>query len=213
LKTIAAIFAHPDDSEIWAGGTLAKHIDLGFQVNSYTFYQLTPIRRIECQNAASIIGSNCFFCPTNPYSQPDLSLFYQSLVTIPDIILTHWEYDTHIEHQNIFRLCVGLIHIIAREKRKDISLLMSSTYNMLGRNLIFTPEIIFDVSKEYKTKLKSISVYKSQKPQNILEDMKNQNKIFGNWIKKGFGEGFVEYPLFGRKRSLNRISLDEFVTF
>jgi LmbE family N-acetylglucosaminyl deacetylase len=206
MKNIVAIFAHPDDAEIWAGGTLKKHIDLGDRVKSYIFYEVNEIRKLESEKAQSLLGLDAEFFVTLPYQKPNFEEFIKKFEDVPDIILTHWENDTHIEHQQIFKLSLLLAHYFKRYYKKTPCLLMASTYANQGANSFFNPTIIIDIANQMDIKIEAILCHKSQKPDTILNDIESQNRILGNQIKTKFAEGFIEYPLFGVKRSALRNS-------
>jgi len=201
MKSIAAIFAHPDDAEIWAGGTLKKHVDLNYNVKSYMFYELSQIRCAESEEALNFLSISASLCRTESYKPPKFSLFKKLIHPLPDIIITHWESDSHIEHKLIFDLSLLFAHHMKRYYKKTPLLLMSSTYNLLGTTGMFQPSIIMDISEQMQTKEKAIKCHKSQNPNRILNDVRAQNTIFGLQIKRKYGEGFIEYPLFGTKNT------------
>jgi LmbE family N-acetylglucosaminyl deacetylase len=117
-KRIAAIGAHFDDIELACGGTLAKAVSEGHQVrviimsdSSYTSLdgrtgRSADVARTEGLRAARILGIDdlCVFSfPT--LSVPDgaasvAALERQFAEFAPDVVFTHWTFDTHQDHRN-----------------------------------------------------------------------------------------------------------------
>jgi len=206
---IAVFFAHPDDAEIWAGGTLKKHVDLGDKVTSYMFHELNDIRIAESKQALSILGIRGEYHNTQPYQQPNFENLLKCIEVMPDVVITHWEKDTHIEHQLVFRLSLMLAHFAKRYHKKTPCLLMTSTYGGQGIDTLFSPTIIVDITNEIQSKREAILCHVSQRPENILNDIESQNRILGSQVKTQFAEGFIEYPLFGFKRTALRSNLGD----
>ncbi|NVO12331.1 MAG: PIG-L family deacetylase [Bacteroidales bacterium] len=213
---IYAIFAHPDDCELWAGGTLWKHVKIGDIVKTFIFYDITEQRKSESITSLDTLGIECSFCQTEPFMTPNIYSFLNKRIEVPDIIITHWNYDSHIEHKSIFNLAIELIHYWNRNKIRNNNgtypiLLMGSTYFLLGENKMFQPNIIIDITTEFKDKINAIKFHKSQKVDLLISDVRSQNILFGNSIQREFAEGFLEYPTFGRFFSANRENLKELI--
>ena len=112
-KVIVAIGAHLDDIELAAGGTLAKAIREGHDVHmivmsqsGYTDYNGKVMRTDETamqegRNAARILG--CKDLDILDFSNKDIAYDSKTVEAIekriniikPDIIFTHWPFDTH----------------------------------------------------------------------------------------------------------------------
>ena len=208
---ITALFAHPDDCELWAGGTLKKHIDNGDEVNTCMFYELSIKRLEESRQALSMLEIPSLAVETPAFCIPDFRNFYDKYMFEPDIIITHWEYDTHLEHKLIFNFSLNYAHYLKRYKKKTPVFLMASTYNLVGSGLSFTPSIIVNISDQWESKKEAIMMHKSQKPELLLKDIESQNAIFGNQIKRQMAEGFIEYPLYGRRITTRRENLSDFL--
>lgn len=214
---IYSFFAHPDDCELWAGGTLTQHFNNGDEVKSFVFYDISNQRRKESSNALESLGISPFFHPQENSSLPDITLFLDEFsIEVPDVILTHWNFDSHIEHRNIFNFSTMLVHYWNRNQYKNRNgkypiLLMSSTYFMLGENKEFQPTIIIDITDVFDQKVKAIRMHKSQKPDLLIRDITSQNCLLGNRIGYKFAEGFTEYPLFGKNKSLKRQNFNDLI--
>lgn len=211
MKTIVALFSHPDDCELWAGGILKKHVDIGDKVIPCFFHQLKKERKEESIKALSILGMKPVFIDTNSYEIPDFNVFIKIIDFLPDVIISHWEYDTHLEHKLIFQHSYKYAHYLKRLKKHTPLFLMASTYFQIGSNQNFIPTIIFDITEYIDQKIEAIKCHVTQNSEFLINDVITQNKLLGGQVKVGFAEGFIEYPLFGFKRSMLRRDLNSLI--
>lgn len=210
MKTIFAIFSHPDDCELWAGGILKKHIDMGDAVRVFFFHQLTDKRIGESRRALAVLGLIPVFIPTPDYGLPSFEAFISLTGNeAPDIVISHWDDDTHLEHRLIFEHTLHYVHYLKRYRKVTPIFLMASTYFMSGRHLDFRPSLIFDISPYIELKIEAINCHVSQKPDFLLDDIVSQNRILGKQVRVPYAEGFMEYPLFGFNRTALRNDLND----
>lgn len=210
MKTIFAIFSHPDDCELWTAGILKKHIDMGDTVRVFFFHQLTDKRIEESRRALAILGMSPVFIYTPDYGLPDFEKFISLTKNeIPDIIISHWDDDTHLEHRLIFEHTLHYAHYLKRYRKFTPLFLMASTYFMSGRHKNFRPSVIFDISSNIEQKIEAIKCHVSQKPAFLLDDIMSQNRILGKQVGVAYAEGLMEYPLFGFKRTALRNDLND----
>jgi N-acetylglucosamine malate deacetylase 1 len=119
---VLALFAHPDDAEFLAAGTLALLAERGAKVSIVTMTagdcgstilpaaKITRIRRREAASAARLIGAD-YFCLT----EKDLEIFYdrrtlRKVMEImrraePSLVFTHSPNDYMSDHEMTSRLC------------------------------------------------------------------------------------------------------------
>lgn len=171
---IMAIGAHLDDIEIACGGTLAKAVDRGHAVkmlvlskSAYVHYQGRSIRTEniavkEAQLAASILGIKeleILEYPTKdiPYDSQVVESINARLDDYrPDLIITHWPFDTHKSHQN-----TSLSTMAAA--RYYNSIIMFEPFPPGGRSYVpFRPQLYVDITPYIGEKLKSIEAHKSE---------------------------------------------------
>jgi len=206
---VAALFAHPDDLDLWAGGTILRHLERGDRVTSVLFYQCGPGRLEEMRAARSFIPVADIVCATGEYEPIRGDATAALVADVPDVVLTHWNGDAHAEHQMAFAHAHMLCQLAKRHQRKTPLLLMSSTYFLRGVGSGFEPQIIVDITPVIDRKVQAIRCYKSQHPERLLADVISQNRIMGGRVGVEYAEGFIEYPLFGLTRSLLRCSLSD----
>lgn len=206
---ILTLLAHPDDAELWAGGTLCKHKRRGDDVICMTFFEHSKRRIAECRNAALELGlSEPRFLTTPAYTMPTTDIVLTELGgRVPDVVLTHWHQDSHQEHRLCCELSLTLTHHWKRYVKKTPLLLMCSTYFMRGLES-FDPDVIVDIDEMAEAKEKAVHAYASQKVVQLLSDVDAQAALLGARIGCRRAEGFIEYPLFGRTRMRARSYLD-----
>ena len=171
---IIAIGAHLDDIELACGGTIARAIDNGHQVrmvvlseSDYTNYKGQVLRTRdealrEGRKAAEVLGVQDLHVLDNPTKD----IPYHSVVVeqieeqiddfAPDLIFTHWAFDTHQAHQG-----VALSTISAA--RRHPSILMYEPISPSGRSYVgYRPQLYVDVSGSIHRKLDSLRAHLSQ---------------------------------------------------
>ncbi|MBO9542507.1 PIG-L family deacetylase [bacterium] len=168
---IIAIGAHLDDIELACGGTLAKAIAKGHDVrmvvlssSEYTNYKGDVLRTRETalkegHNAAQILGVDDLVVMNNPTK--DIP-YHSSVVEQiegqiddfqPDLVFTHWAFDTHQAHQG-----VALSSISAA--RRHPSILMYEPISPSGRSYVgFRPQLYIDISCSIDKKLSSLMAH------------------------------------------------------
>jgi N-acetylglucosamine malate deacetylase 1 len=209
---IVGLFAHPDDAELWCGGTLHLHSCAGDAVRVLAFHCLSPERQAEARAGAQILGIDVGFLPAAEYEPPDaLSTFNVLAVDPPDVVITHWMHDTHIEHRKVFAHALESVHRLKRHMKKTPLMLMTSTYFAMGSQGTFEPNVVCDISAVMDIKRAAIMAHTSQRPEALLDDVLTQNRLWGSRIAARYGEGFLEYPLFGFRHTTRRASLHDLV--
>ena len=118
---VLAIVAHPDDADIFCGGTLAKHADRGDEVavvhltrGEYGGFDATEdevaaVREREAAASAEKLGAEVGFLDfldgRITYSLDDrLAIVDLVREYEPDVILTHYREDMHPDHRAASRL-------------------------------------------------------------------------------------------------------------
>ena len=219
-ETVDIIFfgAHPDDVELSAGGTAAKCVKDGLRIGivDLTRGEMgtrgTPqTRKKEAQAAARVLGATfrqqLDFQDGNLQTgrEQELEIIELLRVRRPQLVIAPWPDDRHPDHTRTGRIVTeasfyaGLksLKTGAPEHRPQTVL-----YYM--QNYMVPPSFVVDVTKTWKTKMRSIAAYKSQfydpnskEPKTFISDPKFLEMIdargrhFGALIGRSYGEAFV----------------------
>ena len=162
---ILAIGAHGDDIELACGGTLAKAVNQGHEVtmvivtgtgftdNKGKVIRTSEIAEQEVKDAANVLGvSNLHILRYQDASVPysvdlinDLDDIIENIK--PDIIFTHFVFDTHQDH-------IRTAYSTISAARNQNTILLYEPVNPSGQGYVpFRPQVYVDISDfiDYKT--------------------------------------------------------------
>jgi N-acetylglucosamine malate deacetylase 1 len=214
---ILAFGAHPDDVELFAGGTMAKMASLGYATGIVDMSRGelgtrgTPVlRKQEAAKAAGILGvkirENLGFADGDVTVTSGARLKVIRLLRKyrPTIVLTHYWDDRHPDHANTSRLVAEAVHHsglakikTGQERYRPRTLL----FFKLPTNLV--PGFVVDVSDFVEQRTAAIAAYRSQlfdpssqEPSttlshpDFLTHVENIHAFYGTLIGKRKGEAF-----------------------
>jgi len=194
---ILVLAAHPDDTELGCGGTVAKHIHDGYSVGivDFTRGELgtrgTPeIRAAEAADAARILGVSVRdnlglrdgFFQNDPDHQ--LSVIRAIRKYRPSIVLANAVYDRHVDHGKGASLAhdasflSGLVKIETRDENGELqdAWRPKVVYHYI-QSYFLKPDFVVDISDFWDVKMKSVRAFKSQfhdpesnEPQTFISD-------------------------------------------
>ncbi|MGF7185106.1 bacillithiol biosynthesis deacetylase BshB1 [Desulfitispora alkaliphila] len=215
---ILAIGAHPDDVEIGMGGTIAKHVELGYKVGLLDLTRgemgtngSIEIRSSEGKKAMEILG--CVFRLN--LELPDggvvctkenvLKLVRVLRFTKPTLVFApYWE-DKHPDHVACSKLLDEAVFISSLKKfLPDVPPHKPKTACYYLINPMVQPSFVVDVTEYYDTKVKAVLAHDSQfftKGQSVStelnfndgypEKLNIRDRYFGLQIHNTYGEGFI----------------------
>ena len=178
---ILVLAAHPDDAELGCGGTIAKHVALGYKVGIVDFTQgelgtrgTIQTRAQEAAAAAEILGISVrenlklrdgFFRHTDD----ELLSVVQAIRHFqPEIVLSNAITDRHPDHgkgaalANEACFLSGLAKIeTLRAGKAQSAWRPKHLYHYIQSQLIM-PDFVVDISAEWERKMQSIKAYKTQ---------------------------------------------------
>ena len=171
---IIAIGAHLDDLELACGGTLAKAVKKRHDVrmvvmskSDYTHYSGNYGREAQAaisegEMAAKILGVKeleVYDFPTKdiPNNSQVVEVLNKEFDNYqPDLIITHWQFDTHKSHMN-----TALTTIAAG--RYYNSIIMFEPFPPAGRSYAaFRPQLYIDITDTIELKMKALAAHKSE---------------------------------------------------
>ncbi len=185
-KRILVVAAHPDDEIIGCGGTIARLTKEDHEV--YTLIlgegitsrdkkrdiqkrkQDLDLLKDQAKKANSLIGvKNIFFFdfPDNLFDSLSLLEFIKVVEQIknkiqPDIIFTHYHHDLNIDHQVTYSAVITATRPVPTEPVKEIYSFKVFSSTEWGYPTDFSPDVFFDITKTFSTKLKAMNAYKSE---------------------------------------------------
>ena len=210
--------AHPDDVELSCGGTAAKLVKDGLRIGivDLTRGEMgtrgTPqTRKREAANAAKILGAT--FRQQLDFQDGNLQTGREQELEIiailrerrPQLVVAPYPDDRHPDHTRTGRIVTeASFYAGLRALETDLPAHRPQTVLYYMQNYMVTPSFIVDVSRHWKTKMRSVAAYKSQfhdpnskEPQTFISDPKFLEMIdargrhFGALINTRYGEAFV----------------------
>jgi LmbE family N-acetylglucosaminyl deacetylase len=203
---ILVVGAHADDIELACGGTISRAIKSGHKVLCLytTKSEFTDkngkVERTretveeELKVAMKLLGVGNNYIELDfstkdvPYNSELISQIDKVIESFnPDIIFTHWIFDTHQAHRNTSQATISA----ARNKQ---TILMFEPFPPSGRSYMpFNPKVYIDISDNIKDKIKAIKAHKSQVKKygkDWFESIEGRARIRGYENKCKYAETF-----------------------
>lgn len=176
--------AHPDDGEIFAGGTMCALRAAGADVTLViatdgslsagppTNDELAARRKIEATAAAKALDVKLEFLG---FRDGYLSMASEAMSAVnavlereyPDLVITHHPQDTHRDHREISRL------VTARIRETQRYMYLEPIYGTAA-----APNIVLDTSAHWQTKLAAVREHKSQNlERDVIPGVETWNKF------------------------------------
>lgn len=218
--TVDVIFfgAHPDDIELSAGGTIAKFVKDGLRVGMVDLTRGemgtrgTPqTRKKEAANAAKALGAA--FREQLDFQDGNLQTGREQELEIirvlrqrrPSVVFAPWPDDRHPDHTRTGRIVTeASFYAGLKSLKTDLPEHRPQTVIYYMQNYMVPPSFVVDVTRHWKTKMKSVAAYTSQffdpnskEPKTFISDPKFLDMIdargrhFGALIHVAYGEAFI----------------------
>ncbi len=214
---ILAFGAHPDDVELFAGGTIAKMGAFGHAAGIVDMTRgelgtrgTAALRRREAAEAARILGlavrENLGLSDGDVRSTPQARLKVIRMLRKyrPHVVLTHYWDDRHPDHVNTSRLVAEAVH------HSGLAKIKTGQERYRPRTLLFfklppdvPPSFIVDVSEYAEQRSRAIAAHSSQlfnpssrepstnlSQPDFLLHIENLHSYYGTLIGKMKGEAF-----------------------
>jgi len=209
MMRLMAVMAHPDDAEIWCGGTLILHAEMGDAVRICTLsYTRESVRGKEALEGARRMGCEVEFLGLEDIAVRDTDNAVDQLKRSidsfrPDTIITNWYDDFHPDHEATFRILRrAILRCFWINTMDNIQLypriFCCDTYNSLGLHGPFNPDNFVDVTQIWEKKIAVINAHESQPVGFFLDMIDRQCLAHGKSAGTKRAEGFLYLPLFGR---------------
>lgn len=225
---ILAFAAHPDDVELAASGTLLAHIAMGKKVGivDLTRGELgtrgsAELRDKEAAESSKILGLEVrenlsmrdgFFVKDEAHLLKVIEMIRKYK---PEIVLANSEFDRHIDHGRgadlVHDACFlsGLRKIQTSHQNTEQEAWRPKAVYHYIQDYYTKPDVIFDITPYYETKMKSVAAFSSQffsinsdepetpiSSENFWKFLDARARQFGRLINTTYGEGFtVKRPI------------------
>jgi len=178
---ILVIAAHPDDAELGCGGTIAKHVSLGYKVGVVDLTQgelgtrgTIQTRKKEASDSAQILGlavrENLKM--RDGFFQNDEAHQLQLIQAIrkyqPEIVLANAIRDRHPDHSKGAELAFHSCFLsgLAKVETEENGIAQQPwrpkhVYHFIQSELI-VPDFIVDISSHWQAKMDSVKAFKTQ---------------------------------------------------
>ena len=182
-KSIAAIFAHPDDEILACGASLAKHASNGAKIRILLLATGLAARGPmvksaidelcdQARRAAEVIGTADVTFGDFPDNRMDSVPLLDVVQVIeaflgdatPDILYTHHEADLNIDHQIVHRAVLTACRPVPNKGPHEIRSgeINSSTEWNASFGRVFSPNIFETVSDTIDRKVKALECYEGE---------------------------------------------------
>jgi LmbE family N-acetylglucosaminyl deacetylase len=207
---IIAIMAHPDDAEIWAGGTIAKHVRRGDEALIVCMSAAeASMRGEEAKKGAAVLGALVTFMGITDgqvRDTPETCERIKAMLTsvTPDILITHWLDDGHADHAATAAVVQRVLPFVMAEIGKPVRVWACDTYFSMGPRGPFVPDVYVDVTQQWPIKLAALRAHQSQRPEGWVTMLERQCGLHAHRathkVEEGgrfYAEGFRRLIPFG----------------
>lgn len=178
---ILVLAAHPDDAELGAGGTIAKHISMGYKVGVVDFTRgelgtrgTMQTRDAEAAESARILGLSVRenlnfkdgFFQNDEVHQLEVARIIRKYQ--PDIVLANAIYDRHPDHGKgaglSFTACflAGLPKVKTKDKGVEQNAWRPKALYHYVQSQLIEPDFIVDISDSWDKKMEAVKAFKTQ---------------------------------------------------
>ena len=165
LKRVLGVFAHPDDAEILAGGTLTRAEEAHLLVLGGEMLPHETERTAEQEAACALMGAQLYwgeFTHNEILWGEDAVACVERVVAAvqPDLVITHHPEEQHQDHFSVARATMCAC-------RKHHRLWFVEPYPPSGGSYHqFYPQIYVDISEHLNTKVDALHCHRSQVSRN-----------------------------------------------
>lgn len=193
--SVLAIMAHPDDAEMWAGGTLALHAR--HAAVTIATPRPEPARLAEAETSAAILGATLRILPAPATASDVTSLI---LATRPDIVITHPLADVHPDHRHIAATVLAAVPPAVITTGSPRRLYTTDTYNSLTDHGPVRASTIIDITTTYTKKAQALAAHNGTQPitSHFGPMADTLARLWGSRIGTTHGEAFTAIPVLGR---------------
>lgn len=193
-STILTVMAHPDDAELWAGGTIARHTRVGGAA-VIAIAKGDPVRVAEAEAGAGVLGAHLYL--VNDLSTDAISTLLAEVR--PEVVITHASDDIHPDHRRCAEYLASALPDVVIATGHPSRVYQCDSYNNLDRHgrPLDLPTII-DITEHWNAKTTALHAHASQPIITHFGPMaETLAHLHGRRIGTRYGEAFRALPVLG----------------
>jgi LmbE family N-acetylglucosaminyl deacetylase len=191
-SSLLAVTAHPDDAELWIGGTLAIHARQAAVTVAVERHGTD--RADEALEAAAVLGADVELSDRHT-QESCLELLRRKR---PEVLVVHPRDDMHADHRRVTEAVLAAIPLAVIETGCPRRVYACDTYESLTLTGPFDGRVIVDVSETFETKLRALRCHRSQPLEHFAAMASRMAATWGGRIGRPYAEAFAVVPVLGR---------------
>ncbi len=192
---VLAVMAHPDDAELWAGGTLTLHARDAPVTLALPRHE--PARMAEAEAAAAILGTRLHILtsPPSPQAIGDLIAALR-----PEVVITHPLADVHPGHRGIAAAVLAALPEAVIATGHPRRVYTTDTYNSLTLDGPVSASVVVDITATFDAKMKALAAHDGTQPitGHFAPMAETLARLWGARIGTRYAEAFTPVPVLGR---------------
>lgn len=190
--SILAVMAHPDDAELWAGGTLALHAR--HERTAIAVEGQDTRRSAEAAEGARRLGVELMtVVEITPFVCAELLS-----VVHPEVVVTHRLDDVHPDHRRVAGAVLAAVPEAVISNGFPRRLYTCDSYESLTLDGKVAGHTIVDVSTTFEAKMHALRAHASQPLDHFTAMADRLARSWGARIGVAFAEAFDPVPVLGR---------------
>jgi N-acetylglucosamine malate deacetylase 1 len=200
--SVLAVMAHPDDAELWAGGTLALHARDAAVTIAIPRHE--PARMAEAEAGAALLGARLHILDAPATAGPVRDLITR---TRPDVVITHPIADVHPDHRHIAATVLAALPEAVIATGRPHRVYTTDTYNSLTLNGPLHAAVIVDITATFHVKEQALATHDGTQPvtTHFGPMAATLGRLWGSRIGTRYGEAFTPVPVLGRLPAASRL--------
>jgi LmbE family N-acetylglucosaminyl deacetylase len=199
---VLAVMAHPDDGELWAGGTLALHARDA--TVTLAVPQHEPARMAEAKAGAAILGVRLQVLPS-----PVTAAAVHELITDSraEVVITHPLADVHPDHRQVAATVLAALPGAVISTGHPLRVYTTDTYNSLTLDGPVHAAVIVDITATFEVKTQALAVHGGTQPiaGHFGPMAETLGRLWGARIGVPYAEAFTAVPVLGRLPAAARL--------
>lgn len=203
---ILCVLAHPDDLELMAGGTIARWVSAGIEVDALTLSDgswASPDGTVMREREEALADERCAAALLGYHVEnlgyPAMNLRYDDALVREVILrverkkygllLCPWDRDLHHDHEVASRIALAASRRVPR--------VLMGQINHYVRE-VFTPNVFVDIGATWTKKIEAVACYKrewARTGQERLGFLDEVTRYYGRMIGAERAEGFISHKL------------------